>query len=52
MKGDGEDSPAKAGQDPYSQGGHKEQKVLVVSLSHTVIDPGTVVVEALRDTNL
>ena len=50
MKGDGEDSPAKAGQDPYSQGGHKEQKVL--SLSYTVIDPGTVVVEALRETSV
>ena len=49
MKHDRENSPTKASEDPYSQGGHKEKKVLVVPLSNTVINPGTVVIKALRE---
>ena len=45
---DRKNSPTKASEDPYSQGGHKEQKILVVSLSNTVINPGTVVIKALK----
>ena len=48
MKHDRENSPTKASEDPYSQRRHKEQKVLVVSLSNTVINPGTMVVKTLR----
>ena len=48
VKHDRENSPTKASEDPYSQRGHKEQKILVVSLSNTVINPGTVVIEALK----
>ena len=48
MKHDRENSPTKASEDPYSQRRHKEQKILVVSLSNTVINPGTVVVKTLR----
>ena len=48
MNHDRENSPIKASEYPHSQGGHKEQKVLVVSLSNTVINPGTVVIKALR----
>ena len=32
MKGDGEDSAAKAGQDPYGQGGHKLKKLQAQAL--------------------
>ena len=49
MEHDRENSPTKASEDPYSQGGHKEKKVLVVPLSNTVINPGTVVIKALRE---
>lgn len=47
VKGNGENSPTEPGEDPDSQGCHKEEKVLVVSLPYTVIDPRTVVVKAL-----
>ena len=49
VKHDRENSPAKTSEDPYSQGGHKKQKVLVVSLSNTVINPGTVMIKTLKE---
>ena len=49
MKCDGKDSPAESSQDPHSQRRHKEEKVLVVSLSNAVINPGTVVVKRLQE---
>ena len=48
MKEYRENSPTKASENPYSQGSHKQKKVLVISLSNTVINPGTVVIKALR----
>ena len=41
----GEDSPAKASQDPYCQGG---EKVFVISLSNTIINPGAMMIKALH----
>ena len=49
VKHDRENSPTKASEDPYSQRCHKKQKVLVVSLPNTVINPGTVVIKTLRE---
>ena len=49
MKCDGEDSPAKSSQYPHGQRRHKEEKVLVVSLSNAVINPGTVVIKRLQE---
>lgn len=43
----GDHSPAKATQDEESEGGHKEEEILVVSAANTVIDPWTVVIKIL-----